>query len=294
MASTLGPFDFSVISAISDIIAQTYYPGLSRSELERALASCGSFRLKAEYGNKCNNLAHTLYDIQTQLGVTDIVIRFISKAMSISLYTQSDKQQHWHTLREQLNKVLATLGLTLDDQVTVVDLPKTAESFDEIRELTSGLKRRLEHRNCHANVLKYCTEEILNHSLFHAMSEAAKSIPERIRKMTSLGSDGEKLFNETLGSKKSDPLIFINPYKDDSEISEQQGFKNLLTGIYGHFRNPRAHSTRLSSEEREDEFLDAFGIFSYVHRRLDRATLPSDPATADPGPSGVEADRDGS
>ncbi|MFS0483470.1 TIGR02391 family protein [Corynebacterium striatum] len=41
--------------------------------------------------------------------------------------------------------------------------------------------------------------------------------------------------------------------------------------MHGHYRNPRAHKTRLGSEEGKHDFLDAFSLFSYVHRRLDSA-----------------------
>jgi uncharacterized protein (TIGR02391 family) len=66
-------------------------------------------------------------------------------------------------------------------------------------------------------------------------------------------------------------MIKINALADDSDLSEQKGFKHLLVGIHGHYRNPRAHRTRLGSSEDRQDFFDAFSLFSYVHRRLDRA-----------------------
>ncbi len=64
-----------------------------------------------------------------------------------------------------------------------------------------------------------------------------------------------------------------NTFETDSEQAEHRGFKNLLTGIHGHYRNPRAHNTRLGSQEAKQDFHDAFGLFSYVHRRLDDASV---------------------
>lgn len=108
-------------------------------------------------------------------------------------------------------------------------------------------------------------------SLFHAVSEASKSIPDRIRRHTGLGEDGEDLYGRVFGTKTVAPLITITAMNNDSEASEHRGFKNLLTGIHGHYRNPRAHATRLGSTEGRHDFYDAFALFSYVHRRLDQA-----------------------
>ena len=65
----------------------------------------------------------------------------------------------------------------------------------------------------------------------------------------------------------------VTPFRSESDKSEHRGFKNLLTGIHGHYRNPRAHSTRLGSAEDKQDFFEAFALFSYVHRRLDRANV---------------------
>jgi len=67
--------------------------------------------------------------------------------------------------------------------------------------------------------------------------------------------------------------VLITPFTNESEKSEHRGFKNLLTGIHGHYRNPRAHSSRKGSIEDKQDFYEAFAMFSYVHRRLDRANV---------------------
>ena len=79
------------------------------------------------------------------------------------------------------------------------------------------------------------------------------------------------MFDAALGTNNSAPKLVINSFSTESEKSEHKGFKNLLIGIHGHYRNPRAHKTRLGSEEGKHDFLDAFSLFSYVHRRLDSA-----------------------
>ena len=105
----------------------------------------------------------------------------------------------------------------------------------------------------------------------HAIGEAPKSIPDRIHRHTGSGEDGKDLYGRVFGTKTVPPLIRITAMTNDSEASEHRGFKNLLTGIHGHHRNPRAHATRLGSGEGRYDFFDAFTLFSYIHRRLDQA-----------------------
>ena len=119
--------------------------------------------------------------------------------------------------------------------------------------------------------MRYCSEELIRQSLFHAISEASKSIPDRIRRHTHLAGDGAALYDQVFGTGTVAPLIAITDLVTDSQVSEHRGFKNLLTGIHGHYRNPRAHQTRLGSTEQRQDFFDAFALFAYVHRRLDHA-----------------------
>ena len=73
-------------------------------------------------------------------------------------------------------------------------------------------------------------------------------------------------------TRHDQPLLYINRYENDSDVSEHRGFKNLILGIHGHYRNPRAHSNRINNVEAMPDFYDAFSLFSYVHRRLDSAS----------------------
>ena len=92
--------------------------------------------------------------------------------------------------------------------------------------------------------------------------------------MTGLAGDGSALYDGVFGSGARDrPALLINSYESDSDRSEHRGFKNILVGIHGHYRNPRAHASRIDSTENLADFYDAFGLFSYVHRRLDASTI---------------------
>lgn len=271
MSRKYNKFDRATIHAICDTIASTDFPGLSERELRAALECCGGINFFVTEGNKRDSLKKILSEKQEKDDAGNIIIRFITEAMNIQLYTTPDQEKRWKELQSNINRPLSIIGLGVNDKGKLAKLNKEARSLDEVAALSSSLRRKLETRNCHNCLFKYCDEEIINESLFHAISEAAKSISDRICEITELTGDGEILLNEAFGSKEKEPLIYINEYKSKSEISEQLGFKNLLKGIHGHFRNPRAHSPRLNSNEDIEEFLDAFSTFSYVHRRLDRA-----------------------
>ena len=69
------------------------------------------------------------------------------------------------------------------------------------------------------------------------------------------------------------PVLRINDYGTESDVSEHRGFANLLRGIFGTFRNRPAHTPRADEEWTitETDALDLFSMLSYVHRRLDEA-----------------------
>lgn len=41
-------------------------------------------------------------------------------------------------------------------------------------------------------------------------------------------------------------MLAINALSNDSQISEQRGFANLVRGTFGMFRNPTAHAARIT------------------------------------------------
>lgn len=173
-------------------------------------------------------------------------------------------------LRDALNEVLSLYGFRVNEKGQFAR-GQQASTLSEAAQIAGELFAELRRRNCHPALLTYCDEELVRKSVFHAISEAAKSIPDRLRRHTGLGTDGEELYGTVFGSRTSAPLVALNAMSTDSEVSEHRGFKNLLTGIQGHYRNPRAHSSRRAAAESREDFFDAFALFSYVHRRLDRA-----------------------
>lgn len=263
-------FDLAVTQAVCDVLAQTDSPGLTGSEIRAALEHARISELESG-PNKRTSLRITLHNAQVDRSSGATLAAFVNAAMRPALYV--DNPGRWQLLRGQLDAVLVLYGLRINNAGQLAYRCDTARSLPEAAELAGTLHTELRHRGCHETVLAYCREELINHSLFHAISEAAKSIPDRIRGMTGVRLDGAELYDYVFGSKSSAPSLRINPLETQSDESEQRGFKSILVGIHGHYRNPRAHRTRLGAIEDRADFLDAFGLFSYVHRRLDESVV---------------------
>jgi len=92
---------------------------------------------------------------------------------------------------------MALYGLRINDQGKLATGAK-ASTLTEAARLAGELVSELRRRDCHRDLLAYCDEELIRKSLFHAMEEAAKSIPDRIRRHTSLGTDGGDLYRRCL------------------------------------------------------------------------------------------------
>ena len=201
------------------------------------------------------------------------VIRFITEAMKPARYVNQPARMS--QLQAELNEILIFKGLRVTDQGKVArDKRGKASTLEEAAQRAGTIHTELKRRNSHPKVLRYCTTEVFQKNTFHAMLEASKSIPDRIRQMTGLTSDGSQLVRQTLLPKHS-PLVAINSSADETDYSEQAGFANLVIGLLGMYRNTTAHPAKINRHITDDELLEAFTTFSMVHRRLDTATLKS-------------------
>ncbi len=264
-------FDISLTKAICDILAQTDYPGLSSSEIDTLLAM-SRIRQREHGANKRDSLFRTLHNTQVRQKCGNALIVFVRTAMDNTRYAADPKRREM--LADELGPILALHGLKLDKSGRLA-YGRRAQTLSEAAELTGSLRAELLRREVHPELLRYCSEELVSQSLFHAMSEAAKSVPDRIRQITGSNLDGADLYDAVLGTKNSLPILRIGGITTESAASEQRGFKNLLLGIHGHYRNPRAHKTRLGATESKQDLLDAYSLLSYVHRLLDGATIQS-------------------
>lgn len=254
-----------MVKGVCDVLAQTDSPGLTGSEIDTLLRMV-RVEAREPAGNKRESLYVTLHNVQARQQAGNIVGGFIARAMSPGRY--ATQPNRFADLRDQLNEFLVFYGYSINEAGKLVT-GKKASTISEGAALAGRLQTELKRRGCHPELLRYCDEELVNRSLFHAISEASKSIPSRVRTITGLAGDGASLYDGMFGTNRERPIWSINAHTSESEISEHRGFKNLLVGIHGHFRNPRAHTNRIMTDEELVDFYDAFSLFSYVHRRLD-------------------------
>ena len=142
----------------------------------------------------------------------------------------------------------------------------------EAQQRAGTIRTELRRRSTHPEVVRYCTDELLAKNNFHATLEATKSIPDRLRALSGLTTDGADLVQHTL-APASGPRVAINGGRTKTDRDEQSGFANLVIGLLGLYRNPTAHDPRLTRTVSDDELLEALTTISMVHRRLDDATV---------------------
>ena len=161
-------------------------------------------------------------------------------------------------MRFRLNQALLLAGLQCTEEGKL-ERVEAATTLSQAESRARAMRVGLERRNVHPEVLRFCSAEWLADDYFHAVQEAVKSVMDRLRKRTGLTTDGGELVAFVLGGEA--PVLAINPRQTKSEKDEQKGFVNLLTGVYGMFRNPTSHPQPdiLIGESMKD-FLVALGI----------------------------------
>jgi uncharacterized protein (TIGR02391 family) len=70
-------------------------------------------------------------------------------------------------------------------------------------------------------------------------------------------------------------MLAINALADDSQLSEQRGFANLVKGMFGMFRNTTAHAPRVQWTMARSDAEDLMSLASLIHRRLDASVMPA-------------------
>lgn len=265
----ISPFEPAIVQGIADVLGETHY-GLSGSEIARTLEVVRIPDVSPTI-TKRHRLYEALATRQAQDGAGNCVVAFIREAMSPVKYRNNPALRSRR--QDDLNEVLVHTGLTVNDDGQVARLRDgAATTLDEAARRAGSLRTELRRRGTHPDVLRYCTDELLKRDNFHAVHEAAKSIPDHLRVLTGRVDDGADLVNATL-TPSSGPAVAINAGRTPSDRSEQSGLANLAIGLLGLYRNPPAHDPRLRRQVSDDELLEALTAISMVHRRLDDATV---------------------
>jgi uncharacterized protein (TIGR02391 family) len=274
LVTNLPPWSASNLDAVCAALVSG--SGLTNTEIGNLLAQRGIEDVDLTPANKKSRLYNALSHQQNLDQKSNRLILFINDAMAPGRFVENPAR--FEALCEPLNRALSLVAYKVNAKGLVVHA-QLARTLDEVAKLAGRLQVELNRRGVHAEVVKYCEEELLRKSLFHAVFEATKGLSERLRELSGSVLDGDPLVTHCFGVSAGTPVIRINDLRTESDSSEQKGFANLLRGVYGTFRNPPAHAPRVTAgwSISEADALDLFSMLSLFHRRLDTATVTPRP-----------------
>ena len=262
-------FDDAIVHAICKILGDAGN-GLTHSEISAILQECGISDPQPSL-SKANRLYEALSQRQQYDGCGNNVAAFVVAAMKPVRYLGN--QQQFSSRQLELNKILSFAGLRLKDDGMLSSVT-VATTIDQAEERAGRLRKLLEVRKVHADVLRFCRAELLQENYFHAVFEATKSIADKIRSMSGLTSDGSDLVDDAFGIGKKDyPVMAFNSLRTETEKSEHSGLMNLMKGLFSTFRNTTAHVPKIKWIIEEQDALDMLSLASLLHRRIDHAVL---------------------
>lgn len=264
--NNIRPFQPAQLEKISQILGVTI-GGLTGSEIGHKLAQC-KIPDSDPTNTKWKRLYNAFAEFQNKHKIGNHVIVFINEVMNPASYT--DCPELFNERKDQLNTVLALSGFFIETDGKIKK-SKKAKTLDEALERSNRMKELLRRRNAHKEVIRFCNSEIIANNNFHAVLEAMKSITSRIRTISGLSNDGAVLVQDAFSSGPSgQPLLAINELNTKTKMGEQNGFVNVLIGLYGMIRNPTAHEPKIEWPMNEQDALDILTTISFIHRKLDK------------------------
>lgn len=263
--NVIPPFSAQYLEAICKVLADTE-TGLKGSQIGYLLQDCQIVDTDPTL-TKWTRLFNAFVGFQNKHQAGNGIFVFITKSMNPASYT--DRPDVFRLRRDKLNAVLAFSGFQLREDGKIIRQDK-ASTIDQALQRANRLRASLIQRAVHADVLKFCTAELLDENFFHAVFEAIKSITAKLRQLTGSTKDGTDLVHHAFGDRDGPPVLIINTFNTETMQMEQRGFMSLLKGIYGTIRNPLAHDPKIEWDMNEQDTLDILTMISLVHRKLDK------------------------
>lgn len=263
MTKTIPVFEAGSVEGVSRAIGGLY----SGSQLTRVIADAQLSNHDPGGGlTKWKRLATVIDQQQGIQGDGRPLLRLVLTAM------QPDRllgaQGSVADCRDELSAVLAVSGFRVLDDGRIGRV-KRATTVDEALQRSRQLRRHLQGRGAHVEVLKQCRPELLREDYYEAVFESIKGLGDRLRNLGGKDEDGRALVQSMLGGNS--PQLPINNRATVTKRNEQVGTALLAEGLFAAFRNPAAHEPRLEWNLTEQDALDVLGTVSLIHRRLDQA-----------------------
>src|SRR5690554_2353215 len=227
------PIEGSVLEGISKVLGDTAN-GLTGTEIGKFLQEVSIPDVDSS-NTKWKRLYNAFVTFQNRRQLSNNILTFINKSMNPARFIGRNEQ--YEDTRIELNKRLSFIGLELTEKGQFKRIAQT-QTISEAEQKANRLKSKLEQRNTHPTIFKYCKAELLAENYFHTVFEATKSIADTIRLRTGLTQDGSELIDKAFSIKN--PLITINDLSSETKESEHKGFANLIKGVFGMFRNTTA------------------------------------------------------
>jgi hypothetical protein len=183
------PWSVGVVETLSGVLAATEWPGLTGPEIGTLLAQLG---IEDPYPGITNRkrLAHALLNRQASDRSSHRLVTFVVRALDPARNISDPNR--FVALQQGVNEVLSMVGLRVNDEGQMA-WAKQARTLDEVAELAGRLRGELNRRGVHPEVTRYCEEELLRRSIFHAVFEATKGLSQRLRQMSGSVLDGSEL-----------------------------------------------------------------------------------------------------
>lgn len=263
MENVIPMFSSGSVEAVSRAIGELY----TGSQLTRIIRDAQLSKNDPGEGiTKWKRVATAIDTQQNAQGDGRPLIRIVSTAMQPDRLLEVRGKAA--DCKDRLDTVLSISGFQVLDDGRVGIVKKTS-TLNEALQRSNQLRRHLEERGAHAEVLRQCRPELLKQDHYEAVFESIKGLGDRLRKLGGRDEDGRSLVQSLLGGKS--PKLPINDGATVTKRNEQMGTCLLAEGLFAAFRNPSAHEPRLEWSLTEQDALDVLGTVSLVHRRLDQA-----------------------
>ncbi len=262
MRKKFPPIQPNVLESICKILGDS----LTNTEIDKYLPD-SNLKNISPVGTKWKRVYNSFINSQNANKTSNSILRFIQITLHPSRYLS--KPDEFESFRFELNMILSFIELELGSDAIFRSVQRSKTISDAQNRATSLLEK-LKERNVHSDVLKFCIAELLVDNYFHAVFEAVKSVADKIRDLSGIANDGNKLIDVVFSMP--DPILKINSLNSETEQSEHKGFANLLRGLFGMFRNTLAHSPKIKWEMKEIDALDIMSMVSLCHRKLDCST----------------------
>jgi len=265
--ATLKPLESATIESICKLLADTNN-GFTGSQIAKYLKESNIADIDV-HNTKWIRLNSALINKQNIDRCSNNILAFLQNSLNPVRYYNS--AEWFDSTIYELNKILSFEGFSFQDNGKIIESKKSS-TINQANARASKLKENLLVRKVHPEILKFCKEELVADNYFHSVFEATKSVAEKIRNKSGLTVDGVTLVEEAFSFKEKIPHLALNSLKTDNEKSEQNGFMNLVKGLFGMFRNTTAHAPKIKWQIEEQDALDILSMTSLIHRRLDSAT----------------------